>query len=168
MAKLFIPSRLKRLGLLILLLPGICLMYWLGFYAATQGSYLVAGFLIPIGVTLTLFLMFQVTMRVEMDERSLTRSSLFGSTVVPIDTIHSLRWGGSKGTSILIIQYGRKKFIQLSTDALTKDGLHEIHGDLLAGAIAAHGLEGQQLRPQFSDLVGYVDIADMIKAKQPG
>lgn len=151
MAKLFIPSRLKRLGLLILLLPGICLMYWLGFYAATQGSYLVAGFLIPIGVTLTLFLMFQVTMRVEMDERSLTRSSLFGSTVVP-----------------LIIQYGRKKFIQLSTDALTKDGLHEIHGDLLAGAIAAHGLEGQQLRPQFSDLVGYVDIADMIKAKQPG
>ena len=168
MAKFFIPSRLQRWGLLVLLLPGICLMSWLGLYSATQGSYLAAVFLIAIGFTLALFLVFQVTMRVEMDERSLTRSWLFGRTVVPIDTIHSLRWRGSKGTTILAIQYGRKKFIQLSTNAMTKDGLHEIHGDLLAGAIAAHGLERQPLRPQFSDLVGYVDIADMIKAKPPG
>lgn len=168
MAKLFITSRLQRWGLLALLLPGICLMGWLGVYAATQGSCLAAAFLIATGVTLALFLVFQVTMRVEMDEQSLKRSWLFGSTMVPIDTIHCLRWGGSKGTTILTIQYGRKKFIQLSTNALTEDGLHEIHGDLLAGAIAAHGLEGQPLRPQFSEHVGYVDIGDMIKAKHPG
>lgn len=168
MTKLFIPSRLRRWGLLVLLLPGIFLFGWLGFCAATRESYLAAAFLIAVGVTLALFLVFQATMRVEMDERSLTRSWLFGSTVVPIDTIHSLRWEGSKGTTLLTIQYGRKKFIQLSDDALTKDGLHEVHGDLLAGAIAAHGLQGQPLRPAFSDLAGYVDIADMIKAKPPG
>ena len=168
MTKFFIPSRLRRWVLLVLLLPGILLMAWAGFYAATQESYLASAFLVATGVTLALFLVFQVTMRVEMDERSLTRSWLFGSTVVLIDTIHCLRWGGSKGTTILTIQYGRKKFIQLSTSALTRDGLHEIHGDLLAGAIEAHGLEGQPLRPPFSELVGYVDIADMISAKPPG
>jgi hypothetical protein len=44
--------------------------------------------------------------------------------------------------------------------------LRTIHKDLLAHALAAHGLEGAPLRPLFSEDVGYVDIDEMIKLKQ--
>lgn len=165
MAKSFHPSRLQRFGLVVLLVPGICLFSWLGVGVATQGNYLVGGVFAALAAVVAHSLMFNLTMRVDLDEHSLTRSWLFGRTVVPIDSIRCLRLGRERATTILSIHYGRKKFILLTGNALARKDLQEIHGDLLAGAIAAHGLEGQPLIPQFSEHVGYIDIAGMIEAK---
>lgn len=168
MAKRFHPSRLQRFGLFVLLLPAIGLFSWMGVEIATQGNGLVGGMFVVLAAVVARSLTFDATMCVDLDEHSLTRSWLFGRTVVPIDSVRCLRFGRERATTILSIQYGRKKFILLTGNALARKDLQEIHGDLLAGAIAAHGLEGQPFRPPFSEHVGYVDIADMIKAKPPG
>jgi hypothetical protein len=104
-------------------------------------------------------------MRVEMDGCSVARLWLFGRTVFPVEEVTRLSWGGGRGVLVLTISYGTRNSIALSNNAFTDEDLHRIHKDVLAEALAAHGLEGKPLRPLFSESVGYIDIAEMIKVK---
>jgi hypothetical protein len=159
------PGPSSRLVAFVFVVPGIALFIWAAVDLIIQGHYLAGAAFATAGVLAAVALVFLLTMRVEMDDRSITRSWLFGRTVVPVDEVTRLGWGGSRGTSILTIKYGKKSFIQLSSNALTREELHKIHKDVLAEALAAHGLEGAPLRPLFSEQVGYVDIDEMIKMK---
>jgi len=138
---------------------------WVAAGLILQGHYLVGTVLATAGALAVVGLVFLLTMRVETDDRSVTRSWLFGRTIVPVDEITRLVWGGSRGTIILTIRYGKKSFIQLPSNVLAREDLRKIHSDVLAGALAAHGLEGAPLWPLFSEQVGYVDIDEMLKMK---
>lgn len=159
------PSRLTQLTLLVFVLPVACLMFLAGTRVADRENLLVGVSFIAAAAALLAFLVFNLTMRVVVDERSVTRSWLLGSTTVQVSEITRFAWAGARGVLILTISYGKRKFIQLSSNALTKEELRGIYKDLLAKALAAQGLEGQPLRPLFSESVGYVDIAEMVRIK---
>ena len=164
-ANVYSPGLKAQLAASVFVVPGTAFFIWVAAGLSTQGHYLVGTAFAIAGALAAAVLVFNLTMRVEVGEHSITRSWLFGSTVVPADEITRLCWGGSRGTSILTIKYGKKSFIQLPSNALTREDLRKIHKDVLAGALAAHGLEGMPLRPLFSEQVGYVDIDEMIKMK---
>ena len=159
------PGLSARLVAAAFMVPAIALFVWAAGSLIIQGHYLVGTAFAIAGALATTALLYLQTMRVEVDERSITRSWLFGSTVVPVGDTTRLGWGGSRGTIILTIKCGEKSFLQLPSNALTRDDLREIHDDVLAKALAAHGLEGAPLRPLFSELAGYVDIGEMITMK---
>jgi hypothetical protein len=159
------PGLKSRLVASVFVVPGTAFFIWVAAGLIIQGHYLAGTVFATAAAVAAVTLVFNLTMRVEVGEHSITRSWLFGSTVVPVDEITRLGWGGSRGTSILTIKYGKKSFIQLPSNALTREELHKIHKDVLAEALAAHGLEGAPLRPLFSEQVGYVDIDEMIKMK---
>jgi hypothetical protein len=56
--KSFHSSPLTRFSLLFFVLPGACLMFWVGGRMATQETYLVAAGFIATGVGLVVFLLF--------------------------------------------------------------------------------------------------------------
>jgi hypothetical protein len=159
------PGLSARLVAAAFVVPGIALFVWAAGALIIQGHYVVGAAFAMAGALAATALVWLQTLRVEVDERSITRSWLFGSTVVSVGDITRLGWGGSRGTITLTIKYGKKSFIQLPSNALTRDDLREIHDDVLAKALATHGLEGAPLRPLFSELVGYVDIDEMKSMK---
>jgi hypothetical protein len=161
----YLPGLTARLLAVAFVVPGIALFVWAAASLVIQAHYLVGTAFAIAGALAATALLYLQTMRIEVDERSITRSWLFGSTVVPVGDITRLGWGGSRGTITLTIKYGKKSFIQLASNALTRDDLRAIHDDVLAKALAAHSLEGTPLRPLFSELVGYVDINEMITMK---
>lgn len=161
MVRYYSPSSSSRFIALLVGLPAIGLCFWVSVKALSDAPILVAGLFALLGVGLAIQVLFSLTLRVAMDAHSITRSWLLGRTVVPVDAIHRLSWGGSRGTLILTIRYGAKRFIQLSSHAIARPSLREIHDAVLA----ARGLEGVPLQPPFAEHVGYVDIDDMIKAK---
>jgi hypothetical protein len=158
------PSRPSRIQALLLLIPMTSLLIGVAAKLAMQGVYLASAVFVIAAVLLAVFLVFQLTQRVEMDEHSITRSWLFGRTVVPVNEITRLGWNGFREL-ILTIRFGGKKFIQLSTNVFTEQELRGIHRDLLAGVLAVRGLEGEPLLPRFSESVGYVDIDEMVRQK---
>jgi hypothetical protein len=159
--KTFQSSPRSRILQLLSVLPAISLFIWVGAIAAIHGNYLVSAAFVAAAFLLLVFLMFQLTLRVEVDEHSVTRSWLFGSTVVPVGEINRLRWGGARGVLVLTISYDKKRSIQLSTNALAEQELREIQKEVLVGC----GLEGEPLLPLFAEQVGYVDIDEMSKRK---
>jgi hypothetical protein len=165
MVKSYGASSASRLVTLLVGVPGVVVFLFAGAKGVDQIPILLSCAFLALGIGVARQVLFDLTMRIEMDAHSITRSWLFGSTVIPIDEIHRLSWGGGRGVLILSIHYGTKKFIQISSNALTKDELRQIHKDLLAEALTAHGLEGAPLRPLFSEQVGYVDIDEMITMK---
>lgn len=120
-----------------------------------------AAFLM-LAMLLTVFLVFHLTVRVDIDNHSVMRSWLFGRTVVPMEEITRLRWTRSRGAIILTIRYGKKSFIQLSNYAFTELELQGIQNEV----IAARGLEGQALTPMYGGQMGDVDLAKMSEFKQ--
>ncbi|MET3653975.1 hypothetical protein [Dyella japonica] len=160
------PSSTSRSVMLLVGVPGTAIFWFVGIKAIGQVPLLLSCAFVAAGGAIARQVLFDLTMRVDMDAHSITRSWQFGSVVVPIDKIHRLSWGGARGSLVLSIHYGAKRFIQISSNVLTKDELRKIHKDLLAAAIAAHGLEGTPLRPLFSEQVGYIDIDEMIAMKR--
>lgn len=165
MVKSYRPSSRSRFVTLLVGVPGGAVFLFAGAKGINQIPLLLSCAFLALGIGVARQVLFDLTMRIEMDAHSITRSWRFGSTVISIDEIHRLSWGGGRGVLILSIHYGSKQFIQISSNALTKDELRQIHKDVLAEALAAHGLEGAPLRPLFSEQVGYVDIDEMMTMK---
>jgi len=165
MVESYCPSSTARYVTLLVGVPGTALFVFAGVKGIGQIPVLLSCAFVALGLAVARQILFDLTMRVDMDAHSITRSWLLGSVVIPIDEIHRLSWGGARGVLILSIHYGAKRFIQISSNALTKDELRKIHKDVLAEVITAHGLEGSPLRPLFSEQVGYVDIDEMIAMK---
>lgn len=161
MVKNYVPASTSRAVTLLVGIPGIALCFWAGAKAVGQAPILVSCALVAVGIVLARQVLFDATMRVEMDAHSITRSWLFGSTIVPIDEIHRLSWGGARGVLILTIHYAAKRFIQISSNSIERNELRAIHNDVLA----ARGLEGVPLMPRFAEYVGYVDIDETLKMK---
>ncbi|QEE25111.1 hypothetical protein CS053_11865 [Rhodanobacter glycinis] len=155
MSKSFKTSSRTRILLPLFILPGIGLIILLGI-DLTLTANIVAGMAFVIaGLLLALWLVFQLTVRIEMDDQSIIRSWMFGSTTVPIRHINILNWGGSKGQRILTIRF-EKHWIQLSSLTFSRTQLQEIQDDILA----FRGLEGQPLWPPMAP---YVDIDKMLE-----
>ncbi|WP_266158248.1 hypothetical protein [Dyella silvatica] len=162
MIKTFHPSHSSRFLSLLLLLPATCLLIWVARKLAIQGMYPVSAVVVATGTLLAAFLVFQLTLRVEMDEHSITRSWLFGARTVPVGEISWLSCGEVKGELMLGIRYGKKRYMQLSSNTLTKEDLRGIHKDVLREILAARGLEGEPLWPLY---MPYVDFDEMLKRK---
>lgn len=161
MTKSYVPASTSRFVTLLIGLPGTALFLFVGVKAIDQAPIVVAFALVAVGIVLARQVLFDLTMRVDLDAHSITRTSLFGSRVVPIDEIHRLSWGGARGVLILTIHYGAKHFIQISSNSLEKTELRAIQNDVLA----ARGLAGVPLRPLFAESVGYIDIDEMARLK---
>ena len=134
---------------------------WMGAKIFTQGQYPVGAAFIMLAMLLAAFLVFQLTVRVDIDDHSVTRSWLLGRTIVPMEEITRLRWARSRGVLILTIRYGRKSFFQLSNYAFTESELRGIQHEV----IAARGFEGQPLPPMFEGQAGYVDLTEMSESR---
>lgn len=155
MTKNFKTSLRSRILLLLFVSPAIVLFALLGVDIALTANVLAGIAFVIAGLLLALWLVFQLTFRLEIDASSIVRSWVFGGTVVPMGEISRLVWGGSRGQCILTIRF-KKSWIQLSSLTLTRDELHEIQQDILA----YRGLEGQPLWPPMAP---YVDIDKMIE-----
>lgn len=161
MTKSYAPASTSRFVTLLIGLPGTALFLWVGVEAVGQAPFVVAFALVAVGIALARQVLFDLTMHVDMDAHSITRSWLFGSKIVPVDEIHRLSWGGARGVLVLTIHYGAKRSIQISSSSLEKNELREIYRDVLA----ARGLEGVPLMPRFAEYVGYVDVDETLKMK---
>jgi len=159
--KCYHPSLASRFLTLSVGLPGAVLFVWAGVKGVSQAPVFVACALIALGIVLAIKILFDLTLCVEIDAHSITRSWLFGRRVVPINEIHRLSWGGSRGVLVLIIHYGAKRTIQIPSSSIAKGELRALHD----GVLTALGLEGIPLRPRFAEYVGYVDIDEMLKMK---
>jgi hypothetical protein len=149
----------SRLCLLLFVVPAIALFLFTGFEVGHQDNLLVGLIIVATGLLLALWLVFMLTMRVKMNETSIARTWLLGSKVVPIKAITTLRWGGSRGQTILSIVYSTKKrFIMLSSIVVPREKLLGIQSDILA----LRGLEGEALWPPMAP---YVDIEKMVEHK---
>jgi hypothetical protein len=155
LSKIFKTSSRTRIFLPVFILPGILLFIVLGVDLALTAN-MAVGIAFVIGsFLLALWLVFQLTIRVEMDEQTILRSWMFGRTIVPVQEISRLDWGGSKGQQILTIRF-KKRWIQLSSLSITRSELQEIQHDILL----FRGLDGQALWPPMAP---YVDINNMVE-----
>jgi hypothetical protein len=154
-SKIFKISSRTRILLPLFILPAIVFFILLGVELTLTANIVVGIAFVIAGLLLTLWLVFQLTVRIEMDAQSIVRSWMFGSTIVPIRKINLLNWGGSKGQQILTIRF-EQRWIQLSSLTFTRPQLHEIQDDILA----FRGLEGQPLWPPMAP---YVDIDKMLE-----
>lgn len=161
MLKSYRPSSKSRLVTLLVGLPGAALFLFTGAIGVGQMPLLLSCAFFAVGIAVARQVLFDLTMRVEMDGHSITRTWLLGNKIVPIDEIHRLSWGGARGVLILTIHYGAKRFIQISSNSLDRRELRAIHDD----ALAARGLEGVPLMPRFAKYVGYVDIDETFRMK---
>lgn len=158
MNKHYAPSMRSRLSGLVVVVPGSTLCFWVGVSLALQWHVFVGVVYVVLGMLLILRLLYGLTMRVDMDTKSIMRTWLLGRRIVPIDDIHRLSWGGGRGQLLLGIHYGKKRHIQLGSTELTKEELREMQRDILA----IRGLEGEPLWPRMTE---YVDIDKMIERK---
>ena len=154
-SKIFKTSSRTRVLLPLFILPAVVFFILLGADTALTSNLLVGIAFVVAGLLLALWLVFQLTVRIEMDEQSILRSWMFGSTIVPIRQINVLDWGGSKGQQILTIRFN-KHWIQLSSLTFRRAQLQEIQNDILT----FRGLEGQPLWPPYAP---YVDIDKMLE-----
>lgn len=159
MTKTFEASTQSRL-LLILFVPCMAMVFVAGVISAVRGEYLGSAILVVVAMLVALYCFYEMTARVEMDDHSITRTWLFGRTVVPLSEIHCLSLNGTRGVLLLTISYG-KKHIVLSSNSLEKHELREIQRLILVSL----GLEGEPLLPAFAEQVGYVNIGEMLARK---
>jgi hypothetical protein len=159
MDKSYKASWSSRICLLFFIVPCIALFVFTSIEMSNQGNILGGVIFVALALLLAMWLTFLLTMRVEMNDRSIVRSSLFGSKVVPIDEIKTLRWGAGRGQLILTIVYGeRRRFINLSSIVVLDEKLRGIQTDILS----LRGLEGEALFPPMGP---YVDIEKMVERK---
>jgi len=154
----YAPSTRSRLSALVIIVPGSTLCFWAGVSLTLQGHVFVGAAFVLLGILLILRLVYGLTMRVDMNAKSIIRSWLFGRRAVPIYDIHRLSWGGGRGQLFLSIHYDKKCCIQLGSTELAKEELRKIQLDILA----IRGLEGEPLWPRMAE---YVDIDKMIERK---
>jgi len=159
--KKFDASQRSKYWLPLAVLPATLLFIWVGTKVFAQGHYLVGAAFILLAVLFAVFLVFQLTVRVDIEGHSVTRSWLLGRTVVPMEEITRLSWARARGVLIFTIRYGRKSFIQLSNYAFTESELRGIQHEV----IAARGFEGQPLPPMFEGQAGDFDLAEMSESK---
>ncbi|MFZ0872225.1 MAG: hypothetical protein WAM90_16055 [Rhodanobacter sp.] len=149
----------SRICLLFFGVPCVALFVFTGIEFVKQNNIFVGVLFVALTLLTAMWLTFLLTMRVEMNDRSIVRSSLFGSKVVPIDEIKTLRWDSGRGQLILSIVYGEKRrFITLSSIVVLDEKLRGIQTDILA----LRGLEGEAL---FPPMASYVDIEKMVERK---
>lgn len=154
----YTASMRSRLSALVIVVPASTLCFWVAMSVVLKGHVFICAAFIVMGVLLSMRLAYGLSMRVDMDTKSIVRTWLFGRTIVPIDNIHRLSWGGGRGNVFLSIHYGKKHSIQLGSTELAKEELREIQRDILS----FRGLEGEPLWPRMAE---YVDIDKMIEQK---
>jgi hypothetical protein len=158
MDKSYTASWGSRICLLLFVVPGSAMFFWAGFAIYESRNVLVGLIFEVVAVLLSIWLIFMLTTRVDMNDRSIVRSWLFGRKVVPIEDITKLQWGGARGQTILTVMYGKRRFIGLSSIVVSRENLLGMQKDILA----LHGLEGESLWPPMAP---YVDIQKMTELK---
>lgn len=162
MSAIYKPSPGSRVALGVFVIPGTAMFLAMGFELAFERGYPIAGaaFLLA-GILIFAWLAFALSAQVTMDDTTIVRSSIYGRTLVPIADIHRLTWGGARGVRTLIIAFGTKRFIMISSQTVTRDQLQKIHDDILD----ARGLAGRTLWPPYA---GYADVDEMVRQKDGG
>jgi hypothetical protein len=162
MSAIYKPSLGSRIAMGVFVIPGTAMFLAMGFELAFHRAYPIVGaaFLLA-GILIAVWLAFSLSTQVVMDGTTIVRSSIYGSTVVPIADIHRLTWGGARGVRTLIIAFGTKRFIMISSQVVTRDQLQRIHDDILD----ARGLAGRAPWPPYA---GYADVDEMVRQKDGG
>lgn len=124
MDKSYTASWGSRICLLLFVAPGIGMFFWVGLAIFESRNVLVGLTFEVAAVLLSIWLIFMLTTRVDMNDRSIVRSWLFGHKMVPIADITKLQWGGARGQTILTIMYGKRRFVGLSSIVVSRENLH--------------------------------------------
>jgi hypothetical protein len=102
------------------------------------------------------------TVRVAIDERVLVRTWLWNRRVVVLQDICQLSLLSGKDTLMLLIRYGKRQSISLTSNAFDKQDVRRMHRDILVNL----GFDSEPMWPTNPGYFGRLDIAQMLRYRR--